>query len=544
MVSSVSASSDVPHVEISARRRWAVTAGVMTGMFLAALEATVIATAMPTVIASLGGMRHYTWVFSSYLLASTVTVPVWGKLSDLYGRRTLYQIAVAVFLAGSILSGVATSMTQLVLFRALQGIGAGGLVPLGMTIIGEIFTLRERARMQGLFSGVWGVASIVGPLIGGFLTDQLSWRWVFFINIPFGLASAVIMGIALGPHSRTRPVKIDYAGALTLTVGVTILLLAVVGGDAGGRNATATAAMVVLSCMLLGLFIRIERTAVEPIVPLQLFRNRVVSVAVIAGFLSGSGMFTAITFVPLFAQGARGVSATEAGSMLTPLMLAWVAMSIIGGRLLLRVGSRTMVLVGLTLLTVSFLIFSMFDRATPRGFLVADLVLTGAGLGLTMLTLLLAVQHSVPREQLGISTSLNQFSRTIGGAVGVAVMGAVLSAGLGSQLREAADRGGPISRQQATSLAANPNALIDPAAQRQIPPARLELLRTALADSLKTVFLLSAVITAVAFLAALRLPRHERSPAAPSRQDQEIGEDMLMAEMTVLDEDNEPVLQK
>jgi MFS family permease len=214
-----------PTLEMSSRRRWAVTIGVMTGMFLAALEATVVGTAMPTVIASLGGLNHYSWVFSAYLITSTVTVPVWGKLSDLYGRRLLYQVGIGVFLLGSILSGISGSMEQLIIFRAIQGLGAGALIPLGMTIIGDIFTLAERARMQALFSGVWGFSSVIGPIVGGFITDQLSWRWVFYINLPVGLAAAVIIGIALKePKAHTRP-AIDYAGALLLMAAITLLML-------------------------------------------------------------------------------------------------------------------------------------------------------------------------------------------------------------------------------------------------------------------------------------------------------------------------------
>ncbi|MFL6276999.1 MAG: MFS transporter, partial [Blastocatellia bacterium] len=217
-----------PHVLLSSSRRRAVTAGVMLGMFLAALEATVVGTAMPTIIAKLGGLDHYSWVFSAYLLTSTVTVPVWGRLSDLFGRRPLYLVAVVFFLVGSALSGAAQDFTQLILFRAIQGLGAGGLIPLTMTITGDIYTLRERANMQGLFSGVWGLASILGPLAGGFISDHWSWRWVFYINIPFGLAAAVVVGITLIEPRRTEHPVIDYAGATWLTIAVTLLLVALV----------------------------------------------------------------------------------------------------------------------------------------------------------------------------------------------------------------------------------------------------------------------------------------------------------------------------
>src|ERR671916_429764 len=247
------AASESPTLSMSAPRRWAVTAGVMTGMFLAALEATVVGTAMPTVIASLGGLSHYSWVFSAYLITSTVTLPVWGKLSDLYGRRLFYQLGIAVFLVGSVLSGVSTSMTQLIVFRAIQGLGAGALIPLGMTIIGDIYTLEERARMQALFSGVWGLSSVIGPVVGGFITDQLSWRWVFYINLPVGLAAALIIGLALKEPKRHERPAIDYAGAATLMIAITLLMLALVEGGASvatllsPQNLTLFAAAILLT---------------------------------------------------------------------------------------------------------------------------------------------------------------------------------------------------------------------------------------------------------------------------------------------------------
>src|ERR671912_2222096 len=241
-----------PTLAMSSRRRWAVTAGVMTGMFLAALEATVVGTAMPTVISSLGGLNRYSWVFSAYLITSTVTVPVWGKLSDLYGRRLFYQIGIAVFLAGSMLSGMSASMTQLIIFRAIQGLGAGALVPLGMTIIGDIYTVAERARVQALFSGVWGLSSVIGPVVGGFITDQLSWRWVFYINLPVGLAAALIIGLALKEPKRTVRPAIDYAGAALLMAAITLLMLALVEGGANSALTSGRNLALVGGALLLG----------------------------------------------------------------------------------------------------------------------------------------------------------------------------------------------------------------------------------------------------------------------------------------------------
>ena len=501
---------------LSPRRRWAVTGGVMTGMLLAALEATVVGTAMPTIVASLGGLAHYSWVFSAYLLTSTVTVPVWGKLSDLFGRRPIFQIGVFVFLAGSAACGVAQTMPQLIIARAVQGVGAGALVPLAMTIIGDIFTLEERGRMQGLFSGVWGVASILGPLVGGLITDQWSWRWVFFINIPVGVAAAGIIGIALvEPRREGRP-SIDYAGAAVLTAGVTLLLL--LFGEGRSLRAFLEPRMIglaVLLAVLAAAFVRIERRATDPIVPFQLFRNRVVAVSIVVGFMAGVGMFAAITFVPLLAQGVFGATATEAGSFLTPLMLSWVVSSIIGGRILMRAGARRLVVGGLLLMTAGFVGLAMFSRTTPRALMMGELILIGSGLGLVMLTLLIAAQHSVPREQLGITTSLNQFSRSIGGALGVAFLGAFLAAGLAGR-------------------ADDPNALVSAAARARMSAADLYELRGALEGSLRVIFWACVVTTASALVVAVRLPAGIGTDHAGS------GGRLVVAEMTNIDPAHEP----
>jgi EmrB/QacA subfamily drug resistance transporter len=536
-----------PTLVMSTRRRWAVTAGVMTGMFLAALEATVVGTAMPTVIASLGGLNHYSWVFSAYLITSTVTVPVWGKLSDLYGRRLFYQIGIAIFLLGSVLSGVSETMTQLVVFRAIQGLGAGALVPLGMTIIGDIFTVTERAKMQAYFSGVWGFSSVIGPVVGGFITDQLSWRWVFYINLPVGLAAALIIGLALKePKRRERP-SVDYAGAALLMAAITLLMLALVEGGTSLSTLLAprNLALYAGAATLGALFVWVESRAADPLLPFKLFRNRVVTVSVIAGFLAGVGMFGAISFVPLFAQGALGSTATEAGSLLTPLMLSWVGMSVIGGRLLLRVGYRPTCITGFALLTLGFILLSTYQRETARLWLYLDLILIGAGLGLTMLTLLIAVQQSVPRSQLGVATSLNQFSRSIGGAVGVAVMGTVLSAGLASQLGEVAQRGNSaLSPERAAELSANPNALIDPEARDALPPGVLDVLRGAMASAIHNVFWVGTVLAGLALLVSFYLPRAGEGVTEPLTEAEcgaETGERMVMAELTTIDPEHEPV---
>src|SRR6266850_977981 len=352
--------------------------GVMLSVFLAAMESTVVATAMPTVVASLGGVHIYSWVFSGFLLTSTVTMPLWGRLSDLFGRRPVYLSGLGIFLLGSALSGVSQDMVQLIGFRMLQGLGAGSLMTLGMTIIGELFGLEQRARMQGYVSGMWGVASLLGPLLGGVLTDLGSWRWVFYINLPFGAVAIVLL-----------------AGALP---------------DA------------------------VERRAREPIVPFRLFRHRMVLAAGVNGFLSGMAMFGAISFVPLFLQHVSGMSATAAGFVLMPFVLGWVAMSIVSARLVLRIGYRAPVVAGMACLAAAFLLLMRWAPGLTQAVAMRDALLGGIGMGLTFVPMLLSVQSAVARSDLGAATSLTQFLRTIGGAVGLSVMGAVMVRRLASGL--------------------------------------------------------------------------------------------------------------
>jgi EmrB/QacA subfamily drug resistance transporter len=531
------AAADTPTLQMSNRRRWAVTAGVMTGMFIAALEATVVGTAMPTVIASLGGLNHYSWVFSAYLVTSTVTVPVWGKLSDLYGRRLLYQIGIGIFLLGTLLSGLSTSMTQLIVFRAIQGLGAGALIPLGMTIIGDTFTVEERAKMQAYFSGVWGLSSIIGPVAGGFITDQLNWRWVFFINLPIGVVAALIIGVALRePKQRDRP-SIDYAGAILLMVALSLMMLGMVEGS-GGIFAPQNIVILSASAVLLCIFALVELRTKDPIIPFELFRNKTISIAVAAGFLGGIAMFGAISFIPLFAQGALGFSATAAGSLLTPLMLAWVSMSIIGGRLMLRVGYRVITIVGYGALTVGFVMLALFDRDTNRFWLYVDLMIIGTGLGLSMLTLLIAVQQAVEKSKLGVATSLNQFSRSIGGAIGVAILGALLTASLATEFDRSAKESGALTVEQARDFAANPNALIEPTAQTGVPTETLNALQSGLARAIRPVFLGGAISAGLGLLVVFFLPKEKREEEAVD------GERLIMAEQTMINSRNQPDVHK
>ena len=347
-------------------RRSLVIGGVMLAIFLAAMESTVVATAMPTVVASLGGIRIYSWVFSAYLLTSTVSMPLWGRLSELLGRRRIALVGLAIFLVGSTLSGLAQSMAQLVIFRVLQGIGAGSLITIGYIIVGALYNLEQRAKAQGVISAVWGIASILGPFMGGLLADYLSWRWVFYINLPFGALAALAIGFGLSePPPPRRMISIDYWGTLLFTGMVTSLLLGLVEGGRGASWWTPSVmGLLVLAGLLLVAVLSVERRAAEPLIPLDLFRNPMVRAAATTGFLAGMAMFGAVTYVPLYVQAVIGTSATQAGSVLISFSLGWVILSVVGTRLVLRVGYRVVVLTGMLSLTLSSLLLARLDQTS------------------------------------------------------------------------------------------------------------------------------------------------------------------------------------
>jgi EmrB/QacA subfamily drug resistance transporter len=411
-----------------ARKRRAL-AGVMLSIFLAAMESTVIATAMPTVVADLGGLRAYAWVFSGYLLTQTVTMPLWGRFSDLLGRRRVFLAGLGTFLVGSALSGAAQDMTQLIAFRMVQGLGAGSLMTLGYTVVGEMFTLERRARLQGYLSSVWGVASLVGPPLGGLLADYASWRWAFYVNVPLGAVAMVLIGTALsGEHRPARRPTLDYAGAALFGAAVSALLLGAT--QAGRRGAWAGAdvtTLLAIAGVAAAAFVLVERRAVDPIVPLRLFGARMVVAAVLTRVLVGMAMFGALSFVPLFLQAAAATSATSAGLVLTPFILGWVVTSVLSARLVLRVGYRSLVVAGTACLTGAFLLFARWSGDLTQAAAMRDVTLAGVGMGLIVVPMLIGVQSVVARADLGAATSMIQFFLSIGGAVGVSLMGAVMT---------------------------------------------------------------------------------------------------------------------
>lgn len=423
------------------RQKRLALVGVMLAIFLAALESTVVALAMPTVVAKLGGLEIYSWVFSGYMLTQTITMPLWGRFSDLYGRRPVYLMGLTTFLLGSVLSGAAQDMVQLITFRMLQGLGAGSLMTLGYTVVGEIFGLERRARLQGYLAGVWGVASMLGPPLGGVLTDHVSWRSVFYINVPPGLVAMALLATALAgvPKSERRP-GIDYAGVSLFTAGVSALLLGTVeAGRAGAWSRLEVIGLLIVGVVALAAFVAVERRAAAPIVPLRLFRNRVMVAAVVTRGLAAMAMFGALTYVPLFLQSVTGMTALNAGAVLAPFVLGWVALSAMSARLVLRVGYRGPVIAGMACLTGAFFLFTRWSDQLSQFGAMRDTLLAGMGMGLVVVPMLIAVQSTVSRGELGIATSVIQFFMSIGGAVGISVMGTVMAQRLhaGSPLVEA-----------------------------------------------------------------------------------------------------------
>lgn len=486
--------------------RVVVVIALMFGMALASIDTTIIGTALPSIVGKLGGFDLYSWVFSVYLLTSTTTVPIYGKLADLYGRKLVFLFGIALFLLGSVASGASQTMEQLILFRALQGLGAGAVLPLVLTIIGDIFELAQRARIQGFFSGVWGLSSVVGPAIGGLIVDHFSWRWVFFINVPFGLLSGFLLIISLKENIERKKRSLDYFGTLTLTGSIVALLFALLqGGTTWTWNSPQSFGLFALFAVLLLLFLWQERRAPEPILPLTLFQNRIISVASIGGLILGVTMFGVTTYVPLFVQGVKGGAATDAGIILTPLLLSWPVAAVISSRLILRFGYRTIAVAGAALTTLGAAMMLFLNRDTGLPFLIVSMVFVGTGLGFDSTAFILAVQNAVPWNLRGVATASTQFVRTIGGTIGVAFMGTILNA-------QIAGRFTPIFAHFADATARLPknvalsNILLTPNIRSLVPAAFLQQLQLALSQSLFWVYLVVFVLMLVSLGVMFLLP--------------------------------------
>ncbi len=449
-------------------------AGVMLALFLAALDQTIISTALPRIIADLGGFSQYTWVLTSYLVATTVTVLIAGKLSDLYGRKWVLTSAIVIFIVGSILCGLSATMNQLIIFRGLQGIGAGAIMGLVFTTIGDLFAPAERGKYIGFLSGVFGLSSVIGPTLGGFITDNFSWNWVFFINVPLGIL-IIMLFVFFFPHIRPdykKPV-IDYAGIATLVLWVTPLMLALsLAGADYEWSSPIIIGMLALATVMLLAFLFFESRAKEPILPLWLFKNNIVSISSIVVFMVGFGMFSAIVFVPLYFQGVLGTTATASGTFLTPMMLGVVFGALISGQSLSRAGGhyRLQGAAGIAILLVGIFLLSQMTTETSNAMALMNIIITGLGLGITLPLYLITIQNAVPHSVLGITTSTNTFFRTVGGAIGLAVGGSVMTntfpakftEGLSPQLTSI------IPPDQLSAMAENPQALVSPDALTQL----------------------------------------------------------------------------
>jgi EmrB/QacA subfamily drug resistance transporter len=507
--------NDVAPKSLTHKEIMFVLSGLMVGLLLAALDQTIVSTALKSIVEDFDGLAHYTWVVTAYLLTSTASTPLYGKISDLYGRRPVFQFAIITFLIGSFAAGASTGMEQLIAFRAVQGLGAGGLMSLTFVIIGDIISPRERGKYQGYFGGVWGLSSVAGPLLGGYFSDHAQilgvsgWRWIFYINLPFGIAALILTSIFLHIPKVKREHSIDYLGALLLVSGVSSLLLGLsVYGPQDGWQNSKTLLTIAAAFVLMLLFIFQESRAKEPIIPLTLFKNHTFSVTSVMAFIIGAGMFGAIIMLPLYFQIVKGDSATSAGLKLIPFMIGIVTFSIVSGKLITKHGHyKRFPIMGLSLMTVGLFMLSTLTQTTPFWQLAIYGIFVGAGLGLSMQTIVIALQNSVEFRDLGVATSANTFFRSIGATMGVALFGTVYASRLAHNL--------PIEIEKLR--ASNPAALVgatpekfealkdNTAVLQTFTPELQAGIINAFVNSFHVVFLTSVPITIIGFFIAFML---------------------------------------
>ena len=481
--------------EPSSARRRLIFAALLLVLFIASLDQTIVSTALPTIVGDLGGLQHLSWVVTAYLLASTVVGPLYGKLGDLYGRKRVLQVALVIFLVGSALCGAAQSMSELIAFRAVQGLGGGGLIVVSMAVVGDIVAPRDRGRYQGLFGGVFGISTVAGPLLGGFFVDNFSWRWIFYINLPLGALALVAISIAFTSTQTTERRPIDWLGTLVLAGGLSgVIVYTSLGGSTYSWTAPGMLAALVGGLALLAVFPFVESRAAEPILPLELFRNATFRTTSAIGFIIGFALFGSVTFIPLYLQIVKGESATRSGLLMTPMMLGVLATSTASGFLISRYGRyRVFPIAGTAIATVGLYLLSRLEVDTPTLVAAGYMLILGLGLGMVMQVLVLAAQNAVPYRLLGVATSGSTLFRQVGGSIGVSAFGAVFTNQLTKEL----------ARRLPPGVHAPAHA--SPSLVHALPRAIHDLYVAAVAVALHPVFLSAAGVMVLAFALAWRL---------------------------------------